>query len=183
MSQVSIIPGAERFIEVTPCFLKYPTAVAVLPGVNVVRMKMGHFHLQKWLQVELGFKNGLFPLSETLLKNGRWMEQLMSVEHQVWKNKTNVQIEWRPGEKCSEEPTHHCKMAAKKSGKHRSSCSQDNNATYIKQQRPTWQSWQKEAFPTISTLNLASEVCKRKHWEAWSPFGTMCFGYTDKTKI
>ena len=43
-----------------------------------------------------------------------------------------------------EEPSYHCKGAAKKSSRPESSSSQDNNTIYFKQQRPTWQSCQRE---------------------------------------
>ena len=68
--------------------------------------------------------------------------------------------------------------SCKKSSRHRSSCSQDNNTTYFKQQRPTWQSCQKEAFPTTSHKIKHLKYAKQKTLRSLKPFGTMCFGLT-----
>ena len=64
-------------------------------------------------------------------------------------------------------------ITAKKMSKHRSSFSEDNT-TYFKQKRPTWQSCQKERPQhKIKCPKYAKENKKKL-----KPFGTMCFGLT-----
>ena len=69
------------------------------------RMKIVNFHQED--EKSINFSNDLFPLSETLLENGRYMELFKSRQGL----KGRFQIEWL-GNKCSEDLTHHCKRAA-----------------------------------------------------------------------
>ena len=78
-------------------------------------------------------------------------------QDKVWKTKKDFRLNnLRPGKKSLEEPTPHCKRAAKKSIKHRSSCSQDKNTAYFKQH---------DLHGRVARKNdLNTKLC----WSVWS---------------
>ena len=95
----------------------------------------------------------------------------------VWKTKKDFRSNGpRPGEKNS----HHWKRVAEKSSKHRSSIIDRTIIQHTLNNKDLHGRVARKK--TISTKNVMSDECRRKHWEAWKPFGTMCFGLT-KTKF
>ena len=77
--------------------------------------------------------------------------------------------------RCGRPRTH---ITAKKRSKHRSSCSQYNTKTYLRQVK----SYMAELPERTTNTKLSIWSMQKKTLRSLEPFGTMCFGLT-KTKL